>query len=124
MIKDKTAREKESSFYRKCANMLKPLGFVDIYQNHPCDEKRQFGFIKDGVRVQCVLDMAGIDGEYFKVTYDVLDKVSYSVLGTIGRIDKGKIIEAHRFFYEQRKRMTRKPLLTRLKRYLRNLLNG
>ena len=40
--------------YKKCRNILLPLGYVEIFKNHPCSEVREYHWIKDGVRVCCV----------------------------------------------------------------------
>jgi hypothetical protein len=42
--------------YKEVAGWLIPLGYVEVFANHPNERYRQFHFIKDGVRLVCVLD--------------------------------------------------------------------
>ena len=41
-------------FYEKVSDWLIPLGYFEIFNNHPTINPREFHFIKDGVRVVCV----------------------------------------------------------------------
>lgn len=41
-------------FYKQINSWLLPLGYVEIYSNHPCENIREYHFAKDGVRVCCV----------------------------------------------------------------------
>ena len=43
------------AFYKQITEWLLPLGYVEIFKNHPSMEVREFHFIKDRVRVICVI---------------------------------------------------------------------
>lgn len=43
-------------FYKEINEWLLPLGYKEIYSNHPCLPNREFHFIKNGIRVCCVND--------------------------------------------------------------------
>lgn len=43
-----------NEFYQEVTAWLKPLGFAEIYSNHPAEKIREFHFIKDGVRICCI----------------------------------------------------------------------
>jgi len=47
-------QQEVNEFYREVQDWLRPLGFTEIYTNHPAEKVREFHFIKDGVRVCCV----------------------------------------------------------------------
>lgn len=114
MIKTKDVISKEHEFKKRCSEMLEPLGFVTIYENHPCLPKRQFDYIKQGVRIQFVLED---NQEFFKVCYDVLQKdFTYSITGGTYRITKEKVIEVHTHFVKQKRKFTKIPFYKRLLR--------
>ena len=35
---------------------LLPIGYIEIFSNHPCNNLREWHFFKDGVRIVCVDD--------------------------------------------------------------------
>lgn len=43
-----------NEFYKEITEWLLPLGYVEIFTNHPCESIREFHFIKDRIRVICV----------------------------------------------------------------------
>lgn len=47
--------EKINNFYLKVSSWLYPMGYTDVYSNHPGLPIREFHFSKDGIRVICVI---------------------------------------------------------------------
>jgi hypothetical protein len=47
---------KLQQFYKIITEWLLPLGYVEIFSNHPCLPIREFHFTKQGIRVICIND--------------------------------------------------------------------
>lgn len=46
-----------NKFYKEVNDWLLPIGFVEVFSNHPDLQIREFHFSKDGVRVVCVINL-------------------------------------------------------------------
>ena len=60
------------NFYTKISNWLKPLGYVEIFTNHPCATIREWHFCKEGIRVICVNDTSDYKEGYCYLYADIL----------------------------------------------------
>lgn len=95
-----------NQFYQEVVAWLKPLGFSEIYSNHPLSEIREFHFIKDGVRVCCINDST----PYCYLQNDILELVPHVSLRSgqykIGFEDVIKLVNT---LLEQELQLTKQP---------------
>lgn len=108
-MKNQHRYKEESAFYNRCLEILKPHGFVSIYDNHQTLPERQFDFIKDGVRIQCFFTHD--NDEYFKITYDIIQsKYTYTIISRYYNIKEHDMIAIHRYFVSQKNKHSKKTL--------------
>lgn len=77
--KDKQLRQMRNTFLLKVKSWLVPLGFVEIFKNHPCLSKPRIDMIKYGIRVCCIKDRKE---EYFYLNAEVYLKEEVLTLKT------------------------------------------
>ena len=84
-------------FYNKVTNWLFPIGYEEVYSNHPLSLIREFHFSKDGIRVVCVAE----DNEYCYLNADII-KSPYCLSLKTGKFEIGtdKLEELHKYLKE------------------------
>ena len=60
-----------NTFHETITKWLEPLGYVPVFDNHPCTKPREFHFAKEGIRVICV-DQINFDHAHCYLHADIL----------------------------------------------------
>lgn len=86
------------SWYRGCVEWLVPLGFQETFKNHPSLSRREFHWIKDGIRICCIFKDP-LYNNYCYVQNDLLFmQFPFSLKGCQYAIPDPKVLEIHEFF--------------------------
>lgn len=97
-----------NEFYKTVSTWLMPLGYKEIFSNHPNSTIREFHFAKDGIRVVCVTDFQYDKEGYcylLNEIYGFEDKVVFSLRTDKIRIESSNLESLHVFLNNEGKKI-------------------
>ena len=105
--------EHPKTFHETITEWLVPLGYVPVWDNHPCIKPREFHFAKEGIRVICIDKYHGDDKDrgwsdaYYYLHADILLNPHSLSLKTCKYdfVEKGKLEELHKLMLKNVKKI-------------------
>jgi hypothetical protein len=86
------------TFHKDISDWLIPLGYTEVFNNHPSSKEREFHFSKEGIRVVCVNGVENycyLHADILKLPYNLSIKTGKFYIGFSELDEVHKYVSAH-----------------------------